>query len=150
MGGRSKWIRARIYASAAAVVAAGQDRYGERRGLGISEIAFKVTPADSAGVLVLENTFRARGGPARHLHHDQDEWFYAVEGEFAMEIGAERFTLQAGDSVVGPKATPHVWAYTGKPAARNRTDLDRVFSGRQDGGVFPRGHRGKRHAAPRP
>ena len=62
--------------------------------MGISEIAFKVTPADSAGVLVLENTFRAPGGPARHLHHDQDEWFYVVEGEFAMEIGASGFTLR--------------------------------------------------------
>ena len=52
---------------------AGQDRFGEFRGLGISSIQFKITPRDGADVLVLENTFHARGGPARHLHYEQDE-----------------------------------------------------------------------------
>ena len=94
-------------------VAAGADRYGERRRLGSSNIAFKVTPEDSAGVLVLENTFYAPGGPARHLHHHQDEWFYIAEGEFLMEIGSERFELRQGDSILGPRGAPHVWAYTG-------------------------------------
>jgi len=47
-------------------VAAGEDRFGEHRGLGISTIAFKVSPQDSNGLLILENTFRSKGGPARH------------------------------------------------------------------------------------
>jgi mannose-6-phosphate isomerase-like protein (cupin superfamily) len=94
-------------------VGAGEDRYGERRGLGISQIAFKVTPAESSGVLVLENTFHAPGGPARHLHYEQDEWFYIAEGEFVMEIGWERYALQPGDSILGPARTPHVWAFGG-------------------------------------
>lgn len=106
--------------SRVAAVLAGQDRYGERRSLGISEIAFKVTPADSAGVLVLENTFHAPGGPARHLHYDQDEWFYVAEGEFLMEIGSERFELRPGDSVLGPHGVPHVWAYIGNSAGKGR------------------------------
>ncbi len=38
-------------------VLAGEDRFGEYRGLGISAIDFKVTPQDSSGLLVLENTF---------------------------------------------------------------------------------------------
>jgi hypothetical protein len=50
-------------------VAAGQDRFGEYRGLGVSQIAFKVTPRDSDGLLILENTFHKKGGPARHLHY---------------------------------------------------------------------------------
>ena len=99
--------------SEATYLAAGKDRYGERRGLGISEIAFKVAQADIPGVLILENTFHAPGGPARHLHHDQDEWFYIAEGEFLMEIGSERFELRQGDSIFGPRGVPHVWAYTG-------------------------------------
>jgi mannose-6-phosphate isomerase-like protein (cupin superfamily) len=94
-------------------IAAGEDRYGERRGLGVSNIAFKVMPADSGGVLVLENTFHAPGGPARHLHYDQEEWFYIAGGEFLMELGAERFELRRGDSVLGPRRVPHAWAYTG-------------------------------------
>lgn len=68
-------------------VAAGEDRFAESRSLGVSTIAFKVVPHDRQGLLILENTFHTRGGPARHLHDDQDEWFYVLEGEFLMEVG---------------------------------------------------------------
>jgi mannose-6-phosphate isomerase-like protein (cupin superfamily) len=94
-------------------VAAGQDRLGEHRGLGVSAIQFKVLPQDTPGVLVLENTFHRPGGPARHLHHDQDEWFYVVEGEFVIEIGSDRLCLGPGDSVLAPRQIPHVWAFVG-------------------------------------
>ena len=99
-------------------LAAGAGRFGEQRGLGISVIAFKVVPQESSGLLVLENTFHAPGGPARHLHYDQDEWFYALEGEFIVEVGAQRFTLQPGDSLLAPRQVPHVWAYVGDTRGR--------------------------------
>ncbi len=99
-------------------VAAGEDRYGDYRGLGVSFIAFKVTPQDSSGLLVLENTFHQKGGPARHLHTDQDEWFYCVEGEFIIEVGQERLTLNPGDSLLAPRQVPHVWAYVGDATGR--------------------------------
>jgi quercetin dioxygenase-like cupin family protein len=94
----------------AGVVPAGEDRSGERHGLGVSAIAFKViTP----GLLVLENTFHAPGGPPRHQHLEQDEWFYALEGEFVIEVGDARHVLRPGDSILGPRRVPHVWACTG-------------------------------------
>jgi mannose-6-phosphate isomerase-like protein (cupin superfamily) len=100
-------------------VPAGADRFGERRPLGISRIDFKVSTADSGGALfVLENTFHAKGGPARHLHYDQDEWFFVVEGEFLMEIGSERITMKPGDSVLAPRQVPHVWASVGDSTGR--------------------------------
>ena len=97
----------------ALLVSAGEDRYGEHRGLGISSIRFKVTPQDSHGILIIENTFRERGGPARHLHYDQDEWFYAIDGEFIFEVGIERFRITPGDSLLAPRKVPHVWACVG-------------------------------------
>lgn len=100
------------------LVPAGEDRFSERRGLGISEISFKVVPGDAEGALVIENTFHARGGPARHLHFDQDEWFYAVEGEFVIEIGTQRLRLQEGDSLLAPRQVPHVWAFVGEGRGR--------------------------------
>lgn len=100
------------------LVPAGADRYGEFRGLGVSSIAFKVVPADADGLLILENTFHARGGPARHRHLAQDEWFFAVEGEFIIEIGSARHTLRAGDSILGPRGIPHVWACVGDGRGR--------------------------------
>jgi quercetin dioxygenase-like cupin family protein len=94
----------------AARVAAGQDRYGKLRSLGISVITFKVTPQESDGTLIIENSFQSKGGPARHLHHAQDEWFYVVRGEFVFEVGEEMFHMQPGDSLLGPRRVPHVWA----------------------------------------
>ena len=94
-------------------VQAGHDSAGEHRGLGISVIEFKVIPGDSNGLLVLENTFHAKGGPPRHVHLDQDEWFYAVDGEFVVEIGQDRFRMHPGDSVLAPRKIPHVWACAG-------------------------------------
>lgn len=95
-------------------VAAGTDRFGEHRGLGISVIDFKVVSQDSGGLLIIENTFHAKGGPARHLHNDQDEWFYVVEGEFRFEVGQESMTLKPGDSLLAPRKIPHVWAHSGE------------------------------------
>jgi quercetin dioxygenase-like cupin family protein len=97
----------------ALLVAAGEDQFGEHRGLGVSAINFKVTPKDNNAVFIIENTFHAKGGPARHLHYDQDEWFYVVEGEFVLEVGEEKFMLKPGDSVLAPRKVPHVWAFTG-------------------------------------
>jgi quercetin dioxygenase-like cupin family protein len=105
--------------SSALYVPAGQDRFGERRGLGVSVIEFKVTPQDNGGdLLVLENVFHAKGGPARHLHYEQDEVFYALEGEFLIEVGDERTRLHPGDSLLAPRRIPHVWAHVGEGRGR--------------------------------
>src|SRR5215470_16314289 len=57
----------------ALLLAAGADREGEYRGLGISSIAFKVSPPNPGDPFILENNFLAKGSPARHLHYDQEE-----------------------------------------------------------------------------
>lgn len=103
----------------ATIVRAGEDREGEHKRLGISTIDFKVTSRDSGGaMLVIENVNRGRGGPARHRHLDQDEHFYVVDGEYAIEVGGEIYTLKAGDSLLAPRRVPHVWAYTGSSSGR--------------------------------
>ena len=94
-------------------VASDQDQFGEHRGLGVSEITFKVTPRDSHGLFIIENTFHQKGGPAKHFHYEQEEWFYIVEGDFLLEVGEDKFQLSPGDSVLAPRKVPHVWAFTG-------------------------------------
>ncbi|MCX6371595.1 MAG: cupin domain-containing protein [Actinobacteria bacterium] len=103
--------------SPALLVPAGEDRLGEHLGLGVSTIEFKVIALD-CGLLVLENTFHAKGGPPRHLHLEQDEWFYVLEGEFVIEVGEERHTLRPGGSILGPRRVPHVWAHVGDGRGR--------------------------------
>jgi len=99
-------------------VQAGTDLLGEARGLSMSQIDFKVVPPGPHGVLILENSFQARGGPPRHLHFDQDEWFYVLAGQFVFEVGESIFRLQPGDSLLAPRRVPHVWAHVGDPGGR--------------------------------
>jgi mannose-6-phosphate isomerase-like protein (cupin superfamily) len=100
-------------------VARGADRLGEHLSNSISDLFFKVSTEDShGGLLVLEVTHHAKGGPVRHLHYEQDEWFYIVEGEYVFEVGQERSRLKPGDSVFGPRQVPHVWAFVGDSPGR--------------------------------
>lgn len=81
---------------------------------GVIPLQIKVSSRDTAGALfVFEHADMGKGGPPRHFHFAQDEWFYARKGEFAFEVGDERFTLRPGDSLFAPRGVPHVWAYTG-------------------------------------
>jgi quercetin dioxygenase-like cupin family protein len=92
-------------------VPAGEDRFGYFKNLGISSVAFKVTSQESSDLFIVEITLLQKAGPARHVHIEQDEWFYTVEGEFILEVGEERFHLKPGDSAFGPRKVPHVWAF---------------------------------------
>jgi mannose-6-phosphate isomerase-like protein (cupin superfamily) len=94
-------------------VRSGADRFGDHRSLGVSRIDFKIAARDTDGLFALENTFHAKGGPARHLHYEQDEWFFCLEGEFQMDIGGTKVRLLPGDSILGPRKVPHVWAHAG-------------------------------------
>ncbi len=99
--------------SRATVVASGEGLLDEHYSLGINNVAFKVVPQDSNGLLVVESTLYAKGGPARHLHNEQEEWFYVAEGEFIFEVGDERLRLKTGDSLLAPRKVPHAWAHIG-------------------------------------
>ncbi len=134
-------------ASPVVAVKAGADCLGEQRGLGVSVVAFKVLPPDESGLLVLENTFHAKGGPPRHLHHEQDEWFYVAEGEFILEVGQERFALQIRRLAARPARGA---ARLGPRRRCARQDAGQLHAGREDGGLLSRSDQGQRDAAARP
>jgi quercetin dioxygenase-like cupin family protein len=95
-------------------VPSGKDRLEEVHNFGITTISFKVLTEDTNGDLfVIEHANHQKGGPPRHVHPHQDEWFYALQGEFLVEVGTERHTLRPGDSVLAPRNLPHAWAFTG-------------------------------------
>jgi quercetin dioxygenase-like cupin family protein len=122
-------------------VGQGDDRLGEYLGIPISDIFFKVSTEDShGGLLVVEMTHLEKGGPGRHFHYEQDEWFYVVEGEYVFEVGHERIQLKPGDSLFGPRKVPHVWAFVGDQPGR-------ILGSCRFRGV---GHNGIALAAPRP
>jgi mannose-6-phosphate isomerase-like protein (cupin superfamily) len=70
----------------------------------------KVATADTDGdMYVYESTRVKKGGPNLHVHHEQDEWWYILEGEFQIKVGDQLFQAKAGDSVFGPRGIPHTF-----------------------------------------
>jgi quercetin dioxygenase-like cupin family protein len=101
----------------AVVVRAGHDRTeSPLKLLGVTPFDVKVSTEDSDGALVVfEHRDMGKGGPNRHLHFEQDEWFYPIKGEFLFEVGDETFRLRAGDSLFAPRRVPHRWACVSDP-----------------------------------
>jgi mannose-6-phosphate isomerase-like protein (cupin superfamily) len=96
-------------------VPAGTDRFlGKKREVFASRVIdVKVSAQDThGGLCVTEVIDVEKGGPARHLHHEQEEWFYVIE------VGEERYELGSGDSVLAPRKVAHVWAHVGDGTGR--------------------------------
>jgi len=105
--------------SAGIKVEAGQDRFQKSRTIGVSSTAFKVAASDTLGALfVMEQSNASPGGPPRHLHREQDEFWYVAAGEYVLEVGSDRFQARTGDCVLGPRNVPHAWAFVGQSPGR--------------------------------
>lgn len=101
------------------LVPAGEDIAGETRALGFSRIAFKTSTQETGGNLfMIEHTNLLAGGPPLHLHHEQEEWFYVMEGEVFFQVGDKRVQLKPGDSVLAPRNVPHAFCGAGTKPAR--------------------------------
>ncbi|MGA9533400.1 MAG: cupin domain-containing protein [Anaerolineales bacterium] len=95
------------------------DRHGVDRSMGITRLSYKVATADTnGGLFVIEQTMLAKGGPPRHVHYEQDEWFYPIAGEFVVEVGDRQQHLGPGDSLLARRRTPHVWAHVTEGVGR--------------------------------
>jgi quercetin dioxygenase-like cupin family protein len=77
--------------------------------LGMLEIV-KISGADTGGEFgMIEVTVRKGEGSPWHVHREEDEWFYVLEGEFTVWVGDERLSLPAGAFAFGPKGVPHTF-----------------------------------------
>lgn len=101
-------------------VPSGGDLYGQRREVfGRLPIDLKVVGGQTnGGLLILEQIDDRKGGPPRHVHLNQDEWFYVIQGKYVVEVGDSRFELGPGDSLLAPRGVPHVWAHVGDGTGR--------------------------------
>ncbi len=48
-------------------------------------------------------------GSPWHVHPEEDEWFYVLEGEMTFWVGDTRLSLKAGGFAFGPKGVPHTF-----------------------------------------
>jgi quercetin dioxygenase-like cupin family protein len=101
-------------------VGAGKDRASTPVAMGFSSLGFKVSGQQTnGGLFIMEHVGLVKGGgPPRHLHFEQEEWFYVLEGEVVSEVGEERFRLKKGDSVFGPRGVPHRFLYVAEKPGR--------------------------------
>ena len=72
--------------------------------------------------IALEALVPPDGGPPPHIHHDQIETFYILEGEMEITVGNQVYEAKAGDFVHVSKDTPHSFKN------RSRTTTKMIFT----------------------
>lgn len=93
---------------------AGEGRFhGHLRLKGVNQnvLDVKVSGKDTNGDLaIFEQTSLSQGrGTPLHVHLGQDEIFYVLEGEYAFQVGEDKYRLKTGDSIFLPRYVPHAW-----------------------------------------
>jgi|tagenome__1003787_1003787.scaffolds.fasta_scaffold20846951_2 mannose-6-phosphate isomerase-like protein (cupin superfamily) len=56
--------------------------------------------------------------PPPHVHHDDDEGFYVIEGEITVYAGDDETVLGPGDFLNAPRGVPHTFRVTSAERAR--------------------------------
>jgi quercetin dioxygenase-like cupin family protein len=89
------------------------------------QIVFLRTAADTGGeALEFELSLAADGRvPGAHVHPEQEERFYVLEGTMTFRLGMRRILAEAGDTVVVPAGRVHKFANGGDGPARARVEV---------------------------
>ena len=70
----------------------------------------KIGKNDTAGKYGLLEIVVPEGvGSPWHVHPEEDEWFYVLEGELTFWVADTRMSLEAGSFAFGPKNVPHTF-----------------------------------------
>ena len=86
-------------------VAAGE---GERVWIVGDTMTFKATADQTGGSMAAVEALAAPGGgPPLHIHRDEDEMWYVIDGEFEILAGEETLRLGAGGFAFVPRGTLH-------------------------------------------
>ncbi len=80
---------------------------------------FLVTGEETAGAyFAMEALVPPGGGPPPHIHRNEDETFYVLEGSVDFRLGDERVTAGRGDFVNVPRGSVHNFHNAGDKLAR--------------------------------
>lgn len=90
-----------------------------REKMGI-HVRMLVAGKDTAGGLTLyEYTAPPRfPGPALHVHHDEDEAFFVLDGTLTVQIGEDRSEAETGGFVWAPRELAHGFCNEGEHPVR--------------------------------
>jgi quercetin dioxygenase-like cupin family protein len=67
---------------------------------------------------LIDNVGPAAGESPYHVHHNEDEAFYILEGEITVYVGDEKIKAEPGTWVYGPREVPHGFRIEGNSPAR--------------------------------
>ncbi len=82
-------------------------------------ITLKLTSEDSGGTcLMFEETSPPGGGPPPHMHRDEDEALYVLEGEVEFLLGEGTIPAGAGSCIYAPRGTLHTFKNVGTSPSR--------------------------------
>jgi quercetin dioxygenase-like cupin family protein len=77
----------------------------------------KASSETTAGrVGVIEHLGTQGVGSPLHVHHNEDEWFYVLEGALTFWVGGEVIEAPAGSFVYGPRDVPHTFVVSSAEA----------------------------------
>jgi mannose-6-phosphate isomerase-like protein (cupin superfamily) len=92
---------------------------GERIWFTNTSMTIKAAAATTGGELTLIESVAPVGfGPPLHVHHDEHEAFYVLEGELEVVCGAERYRAAAGAFAFLPRGVAHTFLVAGDRPAR--------------------------------
>lgn len=69
---------------------------------------------------IFEDIVESGVGPSRHIHHQQDETFFFLEGTFDVEVSGKLYHMEPGDVAFIPKGTVHAFKNVGDHRGRLR------------------------------
>jgi mannose-6-phosphate isomerase-like protein (cupin superfamily) len=94
---------------------------------------FKATASDTGGRFdFMAATFAPMTGPLLHVHEEQDDTFYVLEGLLTVQAGEEILDLGPGDFLSIPPGVAHTF-----DNLHNGEDLVRAINVMTPGGLFP-------------
>ncbi|GAB4030110.1 cupin domain-containing protein [Spirosoma jeollabukense] len=81
------------------------------KGVNANVLDVKISGSDTEGDLaIFEQTSLSPGrGTPLHVHPDQDEVFYVLDGKYVFQVGDEKYELNVGESIFLPRKVPHAW-----------------------------------------
>lgn len=95
-----------------------EDGEGEARWwLGVSLATIKATGKETGGHYTLVEMLEPEGEEAPlHVHHNEDEAFWVLEGHLIFEVGGETIKASPGSFLFGPRDIPHRYTVDSGPA----------------------------------
>jgi quercetin dioxygenase-like cupin family protein len=91
---------------------------GKLNVLGIPML-IRIHGRDTAGVVsVVESLDVPGGGPPPHIHHNEDETFQILEGEYEWTVGGKTFAAAKGTTIFAPRGVPHTYRCLGSEPGR--------------------------------